>query len=36
MLTSEATDMRFVVIGIEYIRYYLLVDGIYPQWSCFV
>jgi hypothetical protein len=30
MLTSEATDMSFVVNGVEYNRYYLLADGIYP------
>jgi hypothetical protein len=36
MLTIETTDMRFVVNGVEYNCYYLLADGIYPQWSCFV
>jgi hypothetical protein len=36
MLTSEARDMHFMVNGVEYNRYYLLVDGIYPPWSCFV
>jgi hypothetical protein len=36
ILTSEARDMHFVVNGCEYDRYYLLTDGIYPEWSCFV
>jgi hypothetical protein len=36
MLTSEAIDFHFVVNGCEYNRYYLLTDGIYPPWSCFV
>jgi hypothetical protein len=36
MLVGEATDMTFEVNGQEYNRYYLLADGIYPPWSCFV
>jgi hypothetical protein len=36
MLTGEARDMHYVVNGCEYDRYYLLADGIYAQWSCFV
>jgi hypothetical protein len=36
MLTSEARHMHFVVNGCEYDRYYLLTDGIYPEWACFV
>ena len=36
MLTSEARDMQFEVNGCHYDRYYLLTDGIYPEWSCFV
>ena len=36
MLTSAARDMTFVVNGTEYNKYYLLADGIYPPWSCFV
>lgn len=28
--------MTFVVNGTEYNGYYLLADGIYPPWSCFV
>jgi hypothetical protein len=29
-------DMHYVVNGCEYDRYYLLTDGIYPEWSCFI
>jgi len=29
MLMDEGYDMQFVVNGIAYKRYYLLVDGIY-------
>ena len=36
MLVGEAGDMTFEVNGQEYNQYYLLVDGIYPPWSCFV
>lgn len=36
MLSGESWDTHFVVNGILYNRYYLLADGIYPQWSCFV
>ena len=36
MLTSEARDMHFVMNGCKYDRYYLLTDGIYPEWACFV
>jgi len=36
MLTGAACDMEFVVNGVQYNRYYLLADGIYPQWACFV
>ena len=36
MLTSDATDMTFIVNGCEYNRYYLLADRIYPSCSCFV
>jgi hypothetical protein len=36
MLTSDARDFKFTVNGCEYDRYYLLTDGIYPRWSCFV
>jgi hypothetical protein len=36
VLTSEARDMHFTINGCEYDRYYLLTDGIYPEWSCFV
>ena len=28
--------MTFEVNGHVYPRFYLLIDGIYPQWSCFV
>ena len=36
VLTSEASAMTLEVNDQEYKRYYLLADGIYPQWSCFV
>jgi hypothetical protein len=35
-LRGEGSDMRFTVNDNVYNRYYLLADGIYPQWSCFV
>jgi hypothetical protein len=35
-LRGEGSDMQFIVNGNVYNRYYLLADGIYPQWSCFV
>jgi hypothetical protein len=35
-LRGEGNDMRFTVNGNVYNHYYLLADGIYPQWSCFV
>jgi hypothetical protein len=28
--------LNFFVNGFMYPRFYLLVDGIYPKWSCFV
>ena len=36
MLTSAARDHHFMINGKEYDRFYLLSDGIYPEWSCFV
>ena len=36
MLHSEACNDTFEINGCEYNRYYLLTDGIYPKWSCFV
>ena len=36
MLTGTTCDMTFEVNGQMYNCYYLLADGIYPQWSCFV
>ena len=33
ILTSKACGMTFKVNGQEYNRYYLLVDGMYSQWS---
>jgi hypothetical protein len=36
MLRGSSSGMTFVVNGVEYSRYYLLADGIYPSWSCFV
>ena len=34
-LHGEGSDMQFIVNGNIYC-YYLLADGIYPQWSCFI
>jgi hypothetical protein len=36
VLISQARDMHFTINGYVYDRYYLLTDGIYPEWSCFV
>jgi hypothetical protein len=36
MLRGPSHDLSFVVNGKQYPRYYLLADGIYLQWSCFV
>jgi hypothetical protein len=36
MLTSQARDLHFTINGCVYDRYYLLIDGIYLEWSCFV
>ena len=36
LVSGAACDMTFEVNGQVYNRYYLLADGIYPQWSCFV
>jgi hypothetical protein len=36
LLSGAACNMIFEVNGQVYNRYYLLADGIYPQWSCFV
>jgi hypothetical protein len=36
MLTSEARDMSFQVNESNYDHYYLLTDGIYPEWACFI
>jgi hypothetical protein len=34
LLRGEDQNMSFHVNGHVYPRYYLLTDGIYPQWSC--
>jgi hypothetical protein len=36
MLRGPSDDLTFTVNGKQYSRYYLLTDGIYPPWSCFV
>ena len=36
MLMGEVGGMTFEVNGQEYNRYYLMTNGIYPPWSCFV
>lgn len=36
MLEGEGCNLQFKVNGKSSYRYYLLADGIYPPWSCFV
>ena len=36
LLRGEGRDLAFEVNGSVYPHYYLMTDGIYPQWSCFV
>jgi hypothetical protein len=36
LLGGEGSDLSFEVNGHRYNRYYLLTNGIYPQWSCFL
>jgi hypothetical protein len=36
MLRGPSEDLTFTVNGKQYSQYYLLADGIYPLWSCFV
>ena len=36
MLWRPSQDLSFIVNGKEYLHYYLLADGIYLQWSCFI
>ena len=36
ILRGESHDMTFQVNGHTYPQFYLLTDGIYPPWSCFV
>jgi hypothetical protein len=36
LLQGEGNNMQFEVNGHVYNRYYLLTDGIYPRWSCFL
>ena len=35
-LDSQSQGMTFTVNHNAYSRYYLLIDGIYSQWACFV
>jgi hypothetical protein len=35
MLASEIRDMHFTINGCKYDRYYMFIDGIYLEWSCF-
>jgi hypothetical protein len=36
MLRGPSENLSFTVNGKDYSRYYLLADGIYPPWSCFM
>ena len=36
LLVGDGRDMTFEVNGHIYNRYYLLTDGIYLQWNCFL
>lgn len=36
MLWGDSNDMKFTINEVEYSRYYMLADGIYPSWSCLV
>jgi hypothetical protein len=36
MLRGDGKDLNFTVNGYVYPRFYLLTNGIYPQWSCFI
>jgi hypothetical protein len=36
MLIGEGRDLEFEINGCQYNRYYLVTDGIYPEWGCFV
>ena len=36
LLRGTGNNLSFSVNGHTYPRYYLLADGIYPQWSCFL
>ena len=36
MLSGDGRHLNFTVNGNVYPRYYLLMDGIYPPWACFV
>jgi hypothetical protein len=36
ILRGYGSDIRFEVNGRQYSKYYLLTDGIYLPWSCFM
>jgi hypothetical protein len=36
MLSGDGRHLNFMVNGYVYPHYYLLMDGIYPPWACFV
>jgi hypothetical protein len=36
MLIGEGRDLEFEINGCQYNRYYLLTNGIYLEWGCFV
>jgi hypothetical protein len=36
MLRGDGKDLSFSINGHVYPRFYILTDGVYSQWSCFI
>lgn len=36
MLRGDGKDLSFSINGHVYLRLYILTDGVYSQWSCFI